>query len=99
MKYLFYNPIEQPLAIKLKSTALNIDTTIIRDEEPEKSRYINDLFNLQESRYFEEISIKLGISNDAYYKTSKKSNQRFPLTGWINLFDYKNGGGYLEDIY
>ncbi len=99
MKYLYYNPIERPLAIKLKSCALGIDLTIINDEYPEKVRAIEDLFLLYKTRYFDEVSIQLGKRNCAYYKNKKSGIEKFPITGWINLKDFKNAGGYLNDIF
>lgn len=99
MKYLYYNPYEYPNEIKLKSNALNIESVINWNDTPEKIRTIEDLFALQNSNYFEEISINLSSHNEAYYKTKKRSIEKFPVTGWINLKDFINGGGYLNDKY
>lgn len=97
MKYLYYNPYEYPVEIKIKSNALKIDETIDWNKTPERVRSIDDLFTLQNSNYFEEISIKLTAHNEAYYKTTKKDTEKYPVTGWINLKDFKDAGGYLND--
>ena len=97
MKYLFYNPIEVPQKIHIISKAFNLDILYDASDAGERPVSFNDLFNLSRLDCFDEISIYLTPHEQAYYKKSKKSLEGVPVTGWINLKEYRNGGGYLED--
>lgn len=99
MKYLYYNPMELPVKIHIVSKAFEIDKIY---EEPFSDMTFNgysfdELFNMAKCDCFDEVSVYFTSHNDAYIKQSKKSLSRELITGWVNLKQVKNGGGYLED--
>lgn len=99
MKQLYYNPIEIPEKVKIKSTCFNIDVEYDTWQSDGKPVYMNDLFDLAKSRAFEDVQVYLTSHNGAYVKANKKALVGDSITGWISLSDYGNGGGYLEDKY
>lgn len=97
MKYLFYNPIEIPQKAHIVSEAFNIDVTYDTFEAGKRPIGFDELFSLARLDCFDAVEIYLTPHEQAYYKKSKKSLEGVPVTGWINLKEYRNGGGYLED--
>lgn len=73
MNYLFYNQIEFPNMIRIKSSCFGIDVEYepldINNKKPTK---IEELFILSKSRYFESVEVLLTTNNEAYEKTTKK---------------------------
>ncbi len=99
MNYLFYNPIEFPNMIRIKSSCFGIDVEYepldINNKKPTK---IEELFILSKSRYFESVEVLLTTNNDAYEKNNKKALVGTRVKGWVDLKKYKDGGGYLSDF-
>lgn len=99
MNYLFYNPIEFPNMIRIKSSCFGIDVEYepldINNKKPTK---IEELFILSKSRYFESVEVLLTTKNDAYEKNNKKALVGTRVKGWEDLKKYKDGGGYLSDF-
>lgn len=95
---LFYNPIEIPTKIRVKSTALGIDATY---EEPyykvDIDIGIDDLIKLAADPRYEEVSVYLTSHNQAYTRANKKDPQKQDVVGWFSLKGIKDGGGYLGD--
>lgn len=95
---LFYNPIEIPSKIKIKSTVLGIDATY---EEPYSNVDIDigisNLIKLATDPRYEEVSVYLTSHNQAYTRTDKKDPQKQDVVGWLSLKGIKDGGGYLGD--
>lgn len=98
MSYLFYNPIEFPNMIRIKSSCFGIDVEYdpfdINNKKPIK---IDELFILSKSRYFESVEVLLTTNNEAYEKIDKKALVGTRVKGWVDLKKYKDGGGYLSD--
>lgn len=97
MKFLYYNPIEVPQRIHIKSSAFNIEMIYEPYNAGRRPADFEELFNLASLDCFDEVSVYLTQHDQAYYKTSKKAIEGYIITGWVNLKDYKKGGGYLND--
>lgn len=98
MNYLFYNPIEFPNMIRIKSSCFGIDVEYepldINNKKPTK---IEELFILSKSSSFESVEVLLTTNNEAYEKNNKKALVGTRIKGWVDLKKYKDGGGYLDD--
>lgn len=101
--FLFYNPIEAPEKVCLKSEKLGINKTY-EDMELCDLEYasIPDLIKLaNKSDDYEEVSVYLTGHNDAYFKQTKSPRipdcVAYEAKGWISLKGVKNGGGFLSD--
>lgn len=97
MKKLFYNPIEVPEKIKVKSIAFGLDIEYEPSAAEGKPVYFDDLYLFAKNRYFDSVQVFLTSHNEAYYRDSKNPIEKVPVTGWVDLCDYKKGGGYLDD--
>ena len=62
-----------------------------------KPVYFDDLYLFAKNRYFDSVQVFLTSHNEAYYRDSKNPIEKVPVTGWVDLCDYKKGGGYLDD--
>lgn len=100
MKTLYYNPIEIPEKVRVKSKGFNIDieyeTMYANDNLPV---YIDDIFDLAKIKFFESVEVYLTNHNDAYYKKSKQATIGYAINGWVSLKEYKNGGGLFDDKF
>lgn len=99
MKQLYYNPMEVPEKIRIKSSCFNIDVEYLAWESDGKPIHMDDLFDLAKSRAFESVEVYLTSHNESYVKDSKKAVVGTFITGWVSLLNIGNGGGYLEDKY
>ena len=99
MKWLYYNEIEIPQKVKIKSSCFQIDTEYNTDDSNVMPCLISDLFDLAQSKYFEDVQVYLTTHNDAYIKESKTALVGTAVKGWISLKKCKNAGGYLKDSY
>ena len=98
MKWLYYNPIEIPSGVRISSKSLSINMEYDPcDGNDHPAFYIDDLFLMAKCNCFDDIQVLLTSHNDSYYKNGKNSNNRYPVTGWISLKEYKNGGGWRND--
>lgn len=97
MKKLFYNPIEIPEKFRIKSAAFGIDVEYTPETSGGKPIYFDDLYDIAENRYFDSIQVFVTTHEETYYRDTKNPMEKVPLTGWIDLCDYKKGGGYLDD--
>lgn len=97
MKKLYYNPIELPEKIKIKSVAFGLDTEYTPSTSEGKPVYIDELYDFAKNRYFDSVQVFLTSHNEAYYRDSKNPIEKVSVTGWVELCDYKKGGGYLDD--
>ena len=97
MKYLFYNPIESATKVRIKSKCFGIDIEYSSYEAMDKPVYIDQLFQLSQLEWFDDVQVYLSAHESAYYKNKKSDSKRTKITGWISLKEYKNGGGYLKD--
>ncbi len=97
MKVLFYNPIELPSEVHLISKVLGVDKKY-RSEDGNGPVHMDELFRLAATDTFDDVKVLLTAHNEAYYRRTKKSAQKEVVDGWVSLKEYKNGGGYLDDI-
>ena len=98
MKYLFYNPYEVPVKIRIKSTSSNIDLEYEPFDAGDKPVYLDELIKMAKSECYDDVQVYLSSHNDAYTKENKKDLFGTRVKGWISLKTVKNGGGYLEDF-
>jgi hypothetical protein len=99
MKKLFYNPIEKPHEVHVFSEAFNIDVTYNLSNCGNKPITFDELFTLAKLNYIDKVEVNCTPHNQAYYRDSKQQTKRYDIDGWIDLKEYKNGGGYTEDKY
>ena len=99
MKKLYYNPMEVPERIHILSRAFGIDVVYDITNAEGKPVYLDDLFEVAKSSVFEAVEVFLTEHNEAYYRESRHVYVREALAGWVNLREYKKGGGYLQDRY
>lgn len=97
MKQLYYNPIELPEKIRIKSSCFNINVEYAPQESDGKPVFLQELFYLSKSESFDAVEVYLTSHNAAYIKTGKKATIGTRISGWVSLKKYGNGGGYLED--
>ena len=97
MKTLYYNPIEVPTKIRIVSKCFDINTEYTSMDSNDRPVGYDELFNLAKLDCFEQVEIFFTSHEEAYIKTSKKSLERVPVTGWVSLKGLANGGGYLND--
>ena len=97
MKKLYYNPFEIPEKIKIKSVAFGIDVEYSSDDSEGKPVGFDDLFDFAKNRYFDSVQVFLTPHDEAYYRDSNFPHQKVEVTGWVELCDFKKGGGYLDD--
>ena len=98
MKYLFYNPCEVPVKIRIKSTCSNIDLEYEPFDAGDKPVYLDELIKMAKSECFDDVQVYLSSHNEAYTKENKKDFVGTRVKGWISLKTVKNGGGYLDDF-
>ena len=96
MKNLFYNPSEMPTEAILISKILGIDKHY-QCSTGDGPVHMDELFKLAATETFDEVKVLLTQHNEAYYRKTKTSAQKFEINGWISLKEYRNGGGYLND--
>ncbi len=99
MNRLYYNPIEPPEKIRVKSSCSNIDVEYFPWDSNGLPIYMDQLFDLAKSKDYETVQVYLTSHNEAYIKANKTSSIGIKASGWINLEEYENGGGYREDKY
>ena len=99
MKYLYYNPIELPEKVRLVSNTFGIEQEYEVGPANGFPVYMSELFALAQTQSFDEVQVYLTPHNGAYCKKRKKDFIGTRLSGWISLKDYKDAGGYIEDIY
>ena len=98
MKYLFYNPYELPVKIRIKSTCSNIDLEYEPFDAGDNPVYLDELIKMAKSERYDDVQVYLSSHNDAYTKENKKDLFGTRVKGWISLKTVKNGGGYLDDL-
>ncbi len=97
MNRLYYNPIEPPEKIRVKSSCSNIDVEYFPWDSNGLPIYMDQLFDLAKSKDYETVQVYLTSHNEAYVKKSKKDFVGVRTSGWIDLEEYGNGGGYHKD--
>ena len=97
MKKLYYNPIEVPEKIRIKSVAFGIDIEYTPNTSEGKPVYIDELYDFAKNRYFDSVQVFLTSHEEAYYRDSKNPIEKVPVTGWVDLRVLERGGGYLDD--
>jgi hypothetical protein len=97
MKTLYYNPMESPSKFRIVSKCFDINTEYTPMDSNGRPADYDELFALAKLDCFEQVEIYLTPHEEAYIKTSKKSLERVPVTGWVSLKGLANGGGYLND--
>ncbi len=101
--YLFYNPIEYPSKVHLRSEKLGIDKVYAPWEAgAEDPCSIDSLIKLANNTDdYDDVSIYVTRHNQAYFKRHKNMRKpdciAYEASGWISLKGVKNGGGYLDD--
>ena len=98
MKYLYYNPIEFPAKIRIKSQRLGIDVEYTpRNANNDQPVSFRSLFEHAAMDDIDDVQVYLTPHEQAYWKNEKNDSVGTRITGWISLKEYKNGGGYRED--
>ena len=99
MKLLYYNPIELPEKIRIKSSCFGIDIEYEPCHNDGKPVCMDDLFYLAKSESFDAIEVYFTSHNEAYVKESKTAHIGKHIFGWVPLSEYGKGGGHFEDKY
>ena len=88
---LYYNPIEVPSMVRIKSSILGINGEFEVPEFP-LSPWIKDLIKLVNSGQCEMLECYLTSTNFAYIRSKGTNNKANTITGWLSLKGIKNGG-------
>ena len=97
MKYLYYNPIEVPEKIHIVSKAFGLDITYAANNSGNKPISFSELFAIADLECFDAAVVYLSPHEQSYYKNKKSAIEGFSVVGWVDLKDFYNGGGYLDD--